>query len=82
MAKPFENNYGMNPGGKPGDIGIIQVVSVSGTAQLEGSVNGGSNWTPIATFTEPKVQAVVLTPAMRITNGSGGVATAVVWLES
>jgi len=82
MATPFDGITGINPGSKPGDIGIIQVVSVTGTVQLEGSVNGGTNWTPIASYTEPTIQAVVLAPAMRVTDGSGSTPTAVVWLES
>jgi hypothetical protein len=82
MAKPFETNSPISVGGKPGDIGIIQVVSVTGTVQLEGSVNGGNNWTAIASFTEPQIQAVVLAPAMRVTDGAGSAPTAVVWMES
>jgi len=82
MAKPFDNNNPISVGGKPGDIGIIQVVSVTGTVQLEGSVNGGNDWTAIASFTEPQIKAVVLAHAMRVTDGAGSAPTAVVWLES
>lgn len=82
MAKPFNGNNGMSIQSAPGDIGIIQVVSVTGTVQLEGSVNGGNDWTAIASFTEPQIQAVVLAPAMRVTDGAGSAPTAVVWLES
>lgn len=81
MAKLFEQNNSLIHGGTPGEIGLIQVVSVTGTVQLEGSVNGGNDWTPIASFTEPKIQAVILAPAMRVTNGSGAAPVAEVYLE-
>jgi hypothetical protein len=80
MAKQFSSNTPLQLDAKPGDIGVVQVVSVTGTVSLEGSINGGSDWTEIQAFTAPAINAVVLTGSMRVTDGAGGVPTADVWV--
>ena len=77
MAQKFASNYALEPG-NPGDTGVVQVVSLTGSVSLQGTVDG-TNWTEIKNYTTAAIDAVVLAPQMRVVQTGGS--DAVVWLE-
>jgi len=78
MAQQFVGTDPVKPTGTPGGVGVVQLVSFSGSVDLQASVDG-TNWTSIDTFTVPAVKAVTLAPQMRIVQTGGS--DAVVKLE-
>ena len=77
MAQKFASNYALQPG-NPGQTGVVQVVSLTGSVSLQGTVDG-TNWTEIKNYTAAAIDAVVLAPQMRVVQTGGS--DAVVWLE-
>lgn len=78
MAQQFVGTQPLNPVGTTGGVGVLQLVSFSGSVELQASVDG-TNWTSIDTFTVPAVKAVTLAPQMRIVQTGGS--DAIVKLE-